>query len=307
MKMENLSIVTTLKRYSVPSNVIWIINPNMSRFDWLIFSLRPFINIQRCSFAFFFRWKLLSELPKMPSQLGPQKVHWKDLGSWTNWQTLLNMTWKNLPKQSQRIRVKMWTVHLKYIVLMSTGTEDVVQIFSCELLVQTVVDVHEFCRSPWSGIPVASEVLLLWLAKCWLELLHICDAILQGSCYWWWLCCAGDYLGAWAQWCLEELFTACNNTALCLVLFQEKLLRLLEQWTSPGPCTTSGSLPHPSSITPQSAPRWQAWAACTTPHGSLWELVRCSWNPKNWAVPASDNWEMTFFPKASTYCFLAAC
>lgn len=82
--------------------------------------------------------------------------------------------------------------------------------------------------------------------------------------------------GAWAQWCLEELFTACNNTALCLVLFQEKLLRLLEQWTSPGPCTTSGSLPHPSSITPQSAPRWQAWAACTTPHGSLWELVRCS-------------------------------
>lgn len=132
----------------------------------------------------------------MPSQLGPQKVHWKDLGSWTNWQTLLNMTWKNLPKQSQRIRVKMWTVHLKYIVLMSTGTEDMVQIFSCELLVQTIVDVHEFCRSPWSGISVASEVLLLWPAKCWLELLHICDAILQGSCYWRWLCCAGDYLGA---------------------------------------------------------------------------------------------------------------
>lgn len=62
-------------------------------------------------------------------------------------------------------------------------------------------------------------------------------------------------------------------TAACLVLFQEKPLHLPERWTSLGPCTTSDSLPLPSFITSQSAPRCQPWAVCTTPRGHLWELV----------------------------------
>lgn len=72
--------------------------------------------------------------------------------------------------------------------------------------------------------------------------------------------------------------SAHDKTAVCLVLFQEKLLRLLEQWTSLGPCTTSDSLPLPSFITRQSAPRWHPWAACITPRGRLWELVWGAWN-----------------------------
>lgn len=62
-------------------------------------------------------------------------------------------------------------------------------------------------------------------------------------------------------------------TAACLFLFQEKLLRLPERWTSLGPCTTSDSLPLPSFIMSQSALKCQTWAVCTTPRGHLWELV----------------------------------
>ena len=159
MKMEKLSIVITLKRCSLPNSVIWNIslsNMNLSA-NCLIFFLRPPINSHHSSFAFF-RWKLLSKLPKMPSQFGPQKVHWKDLRSWTNWQTWLNMTWKHLHKQSQRIRVKTGAVHLKCRVsswILKWGIWSKFLVWY-ELLVQVGVDVHELCRSHWFWIPGAS-------------------------------------------------------------------------------------------------------------------------------------------------------
>lgn len=64
-----------------------------------------------------------------------------------------------------------------------------------------------------------------------------------------------------------------SMTAASLVLFQEKLLRLPEQWTSLEPCTTFDSLPLPSFIMSQSALKCQPWVVCTTPRGHLWELV----------------------------------
>lgn len=154
---ENEEVIS-MKRFSGSKNVVWIIISQ----SWagLLIVWPPFWGVSlifTVDLWLFFRWKLQSELPKMPSQFGPQKAHWKNLRSWTNWQTWLNMTWKHLPKQSQRIRAKQ--------------------------------------------------------------------------------------------------------------------LHLLELWTSLGQYTTSGSLPLPSFITRQSAPRWQAWAVCIIPHGRLWELL----------------------------------
>lgn len=122
----------------------------------------------------------------------------------------------------------------------------------------------------------------------WCQIYHL-DVYMNGRYGqdFWYMWAFGAMVFRWAVFCPDII-------AVSSILFQAKQLHLLELWTSLGQYTTSGSLPLPSFITWQSAPRWQAWAVCIIPHGRLWELVRCSWSMENWAVTAWDNREEFF-------------